>query len=323
MKKRKARANTAWKGAIILCIVLSIFAVFFTSCTKYKGPDEFTSEMNEDIGKDKDKNKDKDKDEDKDKDKDAQQGEEPGEDLTDPLIPVGDPDDPAQSGDPQTPEVSNTPDPSVPSYLLGETEDAGREYLDKIIFLGDSTTYGIGYYYNKGYTDLCPPDQIWTPASGTLTLSNQSTATIVYPESGGEITIKEAARLSQPEIILMTLGVNGVSFMDEQWFIDEYTALINSVKEVSPNTKIILNSIYPVASSYQHINSISNEKIATANTWIKKIADQNGCKYLNTYEVLVSEQGTLPESSHNGDGIHLSGETFGIVMQYIRTHAYN
>ena len=121
----------------------------------------------------------------------------------------------------------------------------------------------------------------------------------------------------------MTLGVNGVSFMDEQWFIDEYTALINSVKEVSPNTKIILNSIYPVASSYQHIGSISNEKIAAANSWIKKIADQNGCKYLNTYEVLVSEQGTLPESSHNGDGIHLSGETFGIVMQYIRTHAYN
>ena len=40
-------------------------------------------------------------------------------------------------------------------------------------------------------------------------------------------------------------------------------------------------------------------------------------------EFLVSENGTLPEASHNGDGIHLSGETFGIVMQYIRTHAYN
>ena len=61
MKKRKARANAAWKGAIILCIILSIFAVFFTSCTKYKGPDEFTSEMNDDFGKDKDKDKDKDK----------------------------------------------------------------------------------------------------------------------------------------------------------------------------------------------------------------------------------------------------------------------
>ena len=321
MKKRKARANAAWKGAIILCIILSIFAVFFTSCTKYKGPDEFTSEMNDDFGKDKDKDKDKDKNKDKDNDKDddKQQGGNLDGELTNPLIPV---DGPTESEDPQvTEEPVITPDPSIPSYLLGETEDAGREYLDKIIFLGDSTTYGIGYYYRQGYSDLCPPSQIWTPASGTLTLSNQSTATIVYPESGGEITIKEAARLSQPEIILMTLGVNGVSFMDEQWFIDEYTALINSVKEVSPNTKIILNSIYPVASSYQHIGSISNEKIATANSWIKKIADQNGCKYLNTYEVLVSENGTLPEASHNGDGIHLSGETFGIVMQYIRTHA--
>lgn len=319
MKKRKARANTAWKGAIILCIILSIFAVFFTSCTKYKGPDEFTSEMTEPGNKDKDKDQDKDNNKDEDKEE-PQQGEEGGDELTDPLIPVG---DPQQGEDPQQGSETQTPPATQDSFLLGETADAGREYLDKIIFLGDSTTYGIGYYYRQGYTELCPPTQIWTPASGTLTLSNQSTATIVYPESGGEITIKEAARLSQPEILLMTLGVNGVSFMDEQWFIDEYTALINSVKEVSPNTKIILNSIYPVASSYQHIGSISNEKIATANTWIKRIADENGCKYLNTYEILVSEQGTLPESSHNGDGIHLSGETFEIVMQYIRTHAYN
>ena len=33
--------------------------------------------------------------------------------------------------------------------------------------------------------------------------------------------------------------------------------------------------------------------------------------------------GSLPEESHNGDGIHLNGDTFEVVMEYIRTHAYN
>ena len=31
--------------------------------------------------------------------------------------------------------------------------------------------------------------------------------------------------------------------------------------------------------------------------------------------------GYLPETSQNGDGLHLNGETFTAVMQYIRTHA--
>ena len=55
---------------------------------------------------------------------------------------------------------------------------------------------------------------------------------------------------------------------------------------------------------------------------IKDIAEATGSKYLNTYEIL-EENGVLPESAHNGDGIHLSGETFTEVMEYIRTHAYN
>ena len=233
-------------------------------------------------------------------------------------IPVGDPSEPSEPADPAVPA-----DPDLPSYMLGETADAGREYLDRIVFLGDSTTYGIGYYYNQGYTELCPPDQIWTPSSGTLTLSNQSIATVVYPKTGAEIPIVDAVTDAQPDIMLLTLGVNGVSFMDEQWFIDEYTALINTIKTASPNTKIILNSIYPVAKSYGSIQYISNEKIAEANVWIKKIADDTGSKYLNTYEALVDTDGSLPEESHNGDGIHLNGDTFEVVMEYIRTHAYN
>ena len=300
MKSRKSTMNLAWFGAIAVCVVLSVFALIFTSCTKYDGPSE--PDLSSKPGAE-----------------EPADPAEPGDELTTPQVPVSDPSDPGS--EPSEPSVPAEPD--LPAYILGETADAGRDYLDRIVFLGDSTTYGIGYYYNQGYTELCPPDQIWTPSSGTLTLSNQSIATVVYPKTGEEIPIVDAVTDAQPDIMLLTLGVNGVSFMDEQWFIDEYTALINTIKTASPNTKIILNSIYPVAKSYQHIESISNEKIADANVWIKKIADDTGSKYLNTYEALVSEDGSLPEASHNGDGIHLNGETFEVVMEYIRTHAYN
>lgn len=305
MKFKKANMNMAWFAAIAICVVLSLFAVIFTSCSSYDGSSEPTVSGKTD----------------KEDEQTAAPGND-GEELTQTQIPIVDEpqsgDEPQTGGDPQSGDA-----PQTNSVVLGETADAGREYLDKFVFLGDSTTYGIGYYYNQGYSDLCPPSQIWTPSSGTLTLSNQSTATVVYPKTGEEIPIIDAVTDAKPEIMLLTLGVNGVSFMDEQWFVDEYTALINNIKAASPDTKIILNSIYPVAKSYPSIEYISNEKIAAANIWIQKIAENTGSKYLNTYEVLVDTDGSLPEASHNGDGIHLSGETFGIVMEYIRTHAYN
>ena len=203
---------------------------------------------------------------------------------------------------------------------LGETPDAGREYLDKLIFLGDSTTYGIGYYYRHGYTDLVPPSQVWTPTNGTMTLSYYATTRLYYPPTGEELLIAEAAARYQPEILVITLGVNGISFMDEDWFVRDYTALVKSIQEASPDTRIILNSIYPVADSYEYQSSINNEKIGRANGWIEKMSVELGVRFLYSFEAL-EEDGKLPESGQNGDGLHLTGESFGKVMAYIRTHA--
>ncbi len=210
---------------------------------------------------------------------------------------------------------------TVGAARLGLTADAGRDYLDKIIFLGDSTTYGIGYYYRQGYTELCPPRQVWTPKSGTLTLSYYNIATVVYPETNEEIPIAEAVRRATPEILCITLGVNGISFMDEEWFIRDYTALVRLVQEASPDTRIILNSIYPVADSYAYLSQINNQKINAANGWIERIAADTGARFLYSWEA-VAVDGKLPETSQNGDGLHLTGEAFTAVMQYVRTHAY-
>ena len=213
-------------------------------------------------------------------------------------------------------------DPAPTSVRLGQTEDMGRDYLNKLIFLGDSTTYCIAAYYKAGYTELCPPEQVWTPRSGTLTLAYYNIATVVYPPTGEEISIAEAAKRAQPEYLVITLGINGIAFMDETWFKRDYGNLVKLVQEASPNTKIILNSIYPVAASYVNQTSINNTKISAANGWIEKIAEDTGCRFLNSYECLIGENGYLPETSQNGDGLHLTGEALTVVMNYIRTHAW-
>ncbi len=206
-----------------------------------------------------------------------------------------------------------------PNTVLAKTEDAGKEYVDKLIFLGDSTTYGLRAY--KMLAGGKETTQVWTPASGTLTLSQASFATIVYPETGEEITIKEAVKRKQPEYLVITLGVNGVSFMNEQFFKSEYKKIIETVQTESPDTKIICQSMFPVAKSYAYLGSINNEKIAAANRWIVEVADSCGVKFIDTYSVLVGEDGWLPDRYHNGDGMHLNTESFTLELNNIRTHA--
>ena len=203
---------------------------------------------------------------------------------------------------------------------LTETEDAGREYLDKIIFLGECTTYGIGYYYRHGYTELCPSTQVWTPKEGYMYLAKHASAKINYVLTGEQLSIPECARRSRPQILIITLGLNGFGAFTEDSYKAVYRELIESIREASPNTEIILNTIYPVADSYEYQSLINNEKIAVFNVWIESLAEEMGCHFLNGFEALTVN-GKLPENMQNGDGLHLAGEAYVKVMQYIRTHA--
>jgi hypothetical protein len=227
---------------------------------------------------------------------------------------------PPETLPPETLPPAETHPPSHSDAILTETEDMGQEYIDKIIFLGDSTTYGMKYYgvLSEGKNTK----QVWTPASGTLTLSNQSFATIVYPVTGEEIPIRDAVALEKPDIMVITLGVNGVSFMEEDYFKSEYKMLVEDIKEISPDTKIILQSIFPVASNYEYQRDINNTKIINANSWILDVAEETGVKYLDTISILLGEDGFLPQEYHNGDGLHLNESSFKLVIDYIRTHGY-
>lgn len=230
------------------------------------------------------------------------------------------------SGDTIEVPSTNTPQTTLdylslyPDTVLAETADAGQAYIDKIVFLGDSTTYGLrAYKMLAGGKDTT---QVWTQKTGTLTLSQASFATIVYPETDEELTIADAVAKKKPEYLVITLGVNGVSFMKEDYFKSEYKKIIESVQTASPDTKIICQSIFPVAKTYARLDSINNDLIDAANKWICEIAAECGVKYLDTNSALRDADGWLPEDYHNGDGMHLQTNSFTIELNNIRTHAW-
>lgn len=216
------------------------------------------------------------------------------------------------------PTAEPMPEPTPPPTVLGQTADMGQDYIDRFVFLGDSTTYGLAYY------DVLPHTQVWTPASGTLTLSNWAVESIEYYDEQGQVqslSIADAGALRQPEYMMITLGLNGISFLNEDDFKSYYISLIQSIQAASPSTKIICNSIYPVIDA-QVSSDIGNDRINAANGWIEAVANQTGTRYLNTHDSLVDESGNLRAEYCNGDGIHLDPDGFDAVLRTVRTHGY-
>ena len=221
-----------------------------------------------------------------------------------------------------TAEPTATPEPTPVPVELGVTEDAGQEYIDKIVFLGDSTTY-----WSYGYGVL-PRTQVWTDNIGTMSLFNVKVDPIEYhdpatPDTAESLLIPDCAAKRKPEILVITLGLNGIALLNEEQFKDYYVDLVHDIQAASPDTKIICNSAFPVHDS-EVPKGISNAGINAANEWIYEIAEETGVRYLNSHDLLMDEYGQLRDeyNNHDGMGIHINADGWNAVLMNIRTHAW-
>ncbi len=206
------------------------------------------------------------------------------------------------------------------SVLLGETEDMGQSYIDSMIFVGDSNTAHMRSF--GVLSDGKKTKQVWAPKSQTITLNSQITSVkIVYPETEVEMTIAEAVALKKPEYLVISLGTNGLTYLDEDQFKYCYKKLLDAIKDASPETKIMVQSIYPVTSWYENI---PNSKIDEANGWLLALAKDEGVKYLDTASVLKDSTGAMKEefNADHQDGYHINAEAYRKILKYIRTHGY-
>ena len=227
-----------------------------------------------------------------------------------------------------TPEPTPTPSPEDETpWLLKETKDAGKDYQDSLIFLGDSTT---AHMISQGVlTGGEQTTQVWMGSSGkTITYKYMQTVKIIYPETGEQMLILDAVKKAKPAYMVITLGVTGGVSMDltEKQFKDLYFWLLDGIKEASPKTTVIVQSIYPVAKENDYAKWITNEKIVKYNGYVRQIvADryEKGASvyYADSYGTLLGKDGYLPDSYGVGDGLHISKKGYEVVLNYLRTHA--
>ena len=169
------------------------------------------------------------------------------------------------------------------------------------------------------------PKQIWATKERYLNLDSHITrAKIVAPDTGKEERIAEVAARLKPQNLVITLGIDyGVYYYrnDLSVFTKYYERLLDDVATASPDTRIYLQSIFPVSTACK---SITNEMIDNANAAIRALAQKRNLPYLDTQSVLRDERGFLKkEYCYSEDGIHLTGAAYEAILAYISTQVQN
>lgn len=203
--------------------------------------------------------------------------------------------------------------------ILKETERANDNYINETIFYGDSITENFAYYNALSW------NVVWAKAS--LTPENAHTWEVPIRPYGVNMTLADAVKTYKPKRLVITLGANAVAVMTEDYFISTYEDLVKKVKENSPNTLVIVQSIFPVDIRWDtHANtnnSINNTKINRLNYKLAEMCERQEVKFLNTAEVLKDSSGRLENGlGYDSDGIHLLPSGNSKVVEYFRTHAY-
>lgn len=220
-----------------------------------------------------------------------------------------------------SPSSSTVSTAATVGTILPLTSDAGRRYLDDTLFLGDSNTVRFMSYLDEdGSTFTSTQNTIAVVGMGVQAIDTLNCEQL----SSGIYTMAEAVPLLQPQRIIITFGTNNLdgTSTDTSGFIDEYTKQLKEMEEAYPSVDIIVNSIPPVAAVNQY-PKVKPAQIELYNKAIIMMCEENGWKYLNSYEVLCDSDTGYARSGYTaGDGLHLSQTGLQTLFTYIRTHAY-
>ena len=197
--------------------------------------------------------------------------------------------------------------------LLTETADAGTDYLNNTLFLGDSNTVRL---YNNGLISL----QQFCAKEGIGTQVALSEGIVTFKKDPNHYTIPQAVAMMKPRRVVMTFGTNDTG-MEVADFIAHYTALIQAIQQSYPYTDIIVNTVPPVPADHSNYPHMDQAKIDDFNMALLALCEQLGVRFLNSAEALKGSDGYGIADYYTSGDIHLKSAGLKAVLNYLRTHA--
>ncbi|MDO5559755.1 MAG: GDSL-type esterase/lipase family protein [Oscillospiraceae bacterium] len=208
--------------------------------------------------------------------------------------------------------VSTTSEPvkyQEVDFVPDDVSLVSSEYLSDIVVVGDSIAKGYGVY------GRLPVDNVL--AVGSVGARNLFTYTYEY--QGFSLDLLDILGRKLPKYIFISVGMNDVNILSDEEYAQVYENNIKSILEKTPESKIFVMAVTPVASITQFT---SNDKIDKFNEKLRVMVnnmDNDAVYYINAAQYLKNDYNYLISDFSSGDGIHLAASAYDYLLSYMLT----
>ena len=209
-------------------------------------------------------------------------------------------------------DISET-DPEEEEKVYELTE-VTPEYFDDALFIGDSRTVGLSEYCQE----LDEHATFYAKVSLSIftVLKKQFVQT---PE--GTIGVEEALSRQQFGKIYIMLGLNEIGTGTDEYFIENYQAVIDRIRELQPDAIIYIQGIMHVTERKSNSDkNFNNVNIDRRNLALSELADNQTIFYIDMNEAVDDGNGNM-EGSLSFDDIHLKASSYQLWYDYLLGHA--
>ena len=206
---------------------------------------------------------------------------------------------------------------AVTTMILPHGDSAAarsRSIIDDVVFFGDSTTAHLAVRGN------IPRERVWSGEGSTMLFTSVNDRSVKI--DGELMSLAEAAERYRPKILVITVGASGgAGFLKESRFKSIYRKMIDGVRIASPETKIIVQSIYPLSDkSVKYYKKLTRQAVVEANGWIRDVCFEENVPYIDAHSLLADKNGYLRPEFQNDEYLHLTSAAYNVILNNIEAY---
>ncbi len=149
-------------------------------------------------------------------------------------------------------------------------------------------------------------------------------ADVVNRGISGDNTEGMLARINEitaakPKIFFIMAGINDISLSrSNTTIIRNYAAIIDQIKENTPDTKIYIQSVLPINNDFERYKRLSGKEkqITELNALLRALAESKNATYVHLFPFFADAEGKL-KKEFTGDGLHLTPEAYWLWVNLI------
>ena len=181
-------------------------------------------------------------------------------------------------------------------------------YYENTVFIGSKVLAGLSdYEYVKAENMLL---------SDSIKLSNFNT--VILSENNVERTIAESVLDKNAQNVYIMIGLYELNNINESVF-DQLEDFIDTLQEQKQDINVYLMSVLPITAEAE-ATVANNADIDAYNSLLLRFADKVQVNYLDINTSLKGNDGKLPSSLAEINGIRLKKEGYNELSEYLLTH---